>query len=477
MNSERSIDRLVAEALGDAAPTSAPDGLIPDVLAAARRVRRRPRWIALLTERPMGRPPAVVVGSPAARTASVALALVLAALVGGLALFAGGALQHRGIAVVMPTQTVIPTRTIIPAPTTVASPPPSQAVVQRTGLVAYTIRKQEIPGTSACPSHLSILCTIDQVWLSNADGTDAHRLFADDQRSGDVLGWSPDGSRLLYEDRSHGLLLADTSGRVTQVLVPDAGCAPPPKDQPSTTTDFCTSEEGFALSPDGTRVAFVRSYANQKNATVVAILDLAAGTVRELAATRATNGSEQCWQSSTCQGMNDTPRWSPDGLRLVFARQHMSPERGSTWTSGAVFTIDADGSGLQRLTPPGMFAIDPSWSPDGATIAFTNVQMVVNATHTSVTGMLDDVYTVRANGLELQRLTTDGRSALPRWTVDGRLSFARSGESWVMDTDGGNEAKVGLDLGKLTAAGCLACLYPAPSGDQAQNLALWQPLP
>jgi Tol biopolymer transport system component len=150
-----------------------------------------------------------------------------------------------------------------------------------------------------------------------------------------------------------------------------------------------------------------------------------------------------------------------------------------------VLVVNPDGTGLQRVTPSGLYAFDASWSPDGSTLVFTNVEMLVNSDHTSVTGMLDNIYTVRPDGSDLRRLTADGISALPRWTRDGRLTFARQVgtdeaaqyENWVMDADGGSQTKLGASLAELTAAGCTTCRYPLPEGGRGPTDAFWQPIP
>jgi Tol biopolymer transport system component len=220
---------------------------------------------------------------------------------------------------------------------------------------------------------------------------------------------------------------------------------------------------------------------------VVAILDLASGQVTELESTRTTNVSiyEHCWISSRCEGMDDSPRWSPDGTRLVFSRQHMSPEPGSTWTSAAAYVVNLDGSGLHRVTPEGFFAYGASWSPEGSQLAFVNTEMVVNDDHTSVTDMLTDVYTVSPNGEGLRRLTDDDISIQPRWTADGRLAFSRQiggsdsnqFENWIMDADGANQMMLGTTLAQLTAAGCVACMYPLPQTEhEFLSEAFWQPV-
>jgi Tol biopolymer transport system component len=86
----------------------------------------------------------------------------------------------------------------------------------------------------------------------------------------------------------------------------------------------------------------------------------------------------------------EPPSWSPDGLKIAFE-------------SGGVYTVNADGSGRQRLARDGR---DPAWSPDGRTIAFFS-----GAT----------IYLMNADGSEHRALTR--RQAEPRdlaWSPDGR---------------------------------------------------------
>ena len=52
------------------------------------------------------------------------------------------------------------------------------------------------------------------------------------------------------------------------------------------------------------------------------------------------------------------PSWSPDGTRLVFTDGH------------DLWVVNADGTGLRRLTSDGVETTSrPDWSPDGTTIA------------------------------------------------------------------------------------------------------------
>ncbi len=88
------------------------------------------------------------------------------------------------------------------------------------------------------------------------------------------------------------------------------------------------------------------------------------------------------------------PQWSPDGTRIAFTN-------GSRQQRG-VWVMNADGSGLTRLTTPDRPELDHdiAWSPDGSALVFTR------GTYTSF-GHLGDVYVVPATGGAPQLLISD----------------------------------------------------------------------
>ena len=64
------------------------------------------------------------------------------------------------------------------------------------------------------------------------------------------------------------------------------------------------------------------------------------------------------------QSVKTDPMYSPDGMRLVFISTHDGdPE---------IFVMNADGSGLKKLTDNTAVDAAPSWSPDGGKIVFTS---------------------------------------------------------------------------------------------------------
>jgi len=107
-------------------------------------------------------------------------------------------------------------------------------------------------------------------------------------------------------------------------------------------THSLTDEFSYSWSPDGTRIAFVRS--NQ-----LIVIDI--NTLKE---TQITN----------VMVLDYTIAWSPDSGRILF----VSPEYGF-----GLYTINIDGTGFAFVTSGDVVPdinFPASWSPDGKRIAF-----------------------------------------------------------------------------------------------------------
>lgn len=68
----------------------------------------------------------------------------------------------------------------------------------------------------------------------------------------------------------------------------------------------------------------------------------------------------------------NTPRWSPDCRRIVFASIRHAGMNGDPRNDLDLYLINADGSGLIRLTSTPRFDVGPSWAPNGQRIAFSS---------------------------------------------------------------------------------------------------------
>ncbi len=109
---------------------------------------------------------------------------------------------------------------------------------------------------------------------------------------------------------------------------------------PSPFLGFCGAP---ALSPDGTKIAFVSTKSGYPDIWVMnsdgcGLMNLTNSSVRE-----------------------SSPSWSPDGTKIAFHGEELS---GTGWST--IYTMNADGSGRESLAT----GFWPHWSPDGNNIAF-----------------------------------------------------------------------------------------------------------
>lgn len=223
------------------------------------------------------------------------------------------------------------------------------------------------------------------VWIGNHDGQI-------DVYAGDVLGsgvlqltddsshdafarWSPDGTAIAFSsdrDGDHEIyLMAPDGNDVRQLTRNDA-------------VDWVP-----AWSPDGSQIAYV-SGDGEQHLRVIA----ADGTTDRPVA----GAVDDPWW----------PTWSPDGMRIAYESGgaiHIVPVDGGdpirlpipqirvtrfpAWAPGTdiafssdgdLYATSVDGTNLRRLTETSTTELIPTWSPDGATIAF-ELSYWVETTH------------------------------------------------------------------------------------------------
>ncbi len=148
------------------------------------------------------------------------------------------------------------------------------------------------------------------------------------------------------------------------------------------------------------------------------------------------------------------PVWSPDGRRIAYS----SDENGMP----QLFVMDADGSNARQLSD--VWGEYPTWSPDGSRIAFAS-----SMGGSTPFGDPDyDVFVMNADGSDETNLTTtpESNEGYPTWSPDGAwIAFEstrgtppdfepppydlerRSDEDvWVMRPDGSDPRNLTLDL-------------------------------
>lgn len=148
----------------------------------------------------------------------------------------------------------------------------------------------------------------------------------------------------------------------------------------------------LSWSPDGTRLAYVSfEERNGINKPIVYVHTLATGR-RSIVANE--------------RGSNSSPAWSPDGksLAVVLTRDGNSQ----------IYLVNADGTGLRRVTRTNGIDTEPTFTPDGKEIYFTSDR-----------GGSAQIYRVSIDGGEARRVTFgSGFNARPQVSPDGKhLAF------------------------------------------------------
>jgi Tol biopolymer transport system component len=105
---------------------------------------------------------------------------------------------------------------------------------------------------------------------------------------------------------------------------------------------------------------------------------------------------------------NEEPAWSPDGKRIAFVRTIASVPAGRQPRAVGIFVMNADGTHVRQLTQrKGTFGTEdraPSWSPSGKQIAFMSANTTFQPAGASV------IYIINADGTRPRLLRSLSRA-------------------------------------------------------------------
>jgi len=205
------------------------------------------------------------------------------------------------------------------------------------------------------------------IWVAPIDGSEEPRAFTSGEKRDGLPRWSPDGRWLAFASNRGD----DPKTPANLYVIPAAG------GEARRLTELKESVEGIVWSPDSSRLAItarVRDAAYEEDddrkrkprrftrlfhkldsvgwtgdrRKHIYVVDLKTGKTRQL-----TQGD--------CE--DDSPAWTPDGKKIVFAA--LRGERWDTELIGRLYVVDAAGDEPKQLTQDNGSYGQPSFSPDG----------------------------------------------------------------------------------------------------------------
>jgi hypothetical protein len=378
MTATDGFDRDLRAWLEAEASLTAPGGLHADVIRQARNARQRPAWLVSARGDAFGGTPGVG-PHPGRRTLALMVVLGLLLVAALAALVAG---QRRNDLAIEPG---------------------------RNGAILVTVQDD-----SRGPDGGTFVLGIDGRSTRAAEAG----YCAAYSRDGGMTSWME--GDLVPGPRSLRVLSGD--GAMTEV--------------PIDVMDYRGDRRAYALSPDGTHVAWIRL-------TRVVTSDdgsLRPGTQTELLVAPVAGGTPIRIAARPADATADygIPTWSPDGRRLAFETwSGVFGDGSSAVVRTAIDIVDADGSNLRRLTTrPAVDAWNgPSWSPDGRFIAFVALPdgtplPAGPGTSSPRPDAPNDIFVIGADGAGERNLTNSSRSTeiATDWSPDGsRLAYLSAG--------------------------------------------------
>jgi TolB protein len=252
-----------------------------------------------------------------------------------------------------------------------------------------------------------------EIWSMDFDGTNQKQLTFN--RSINIEpAISPDGTKLAFTSFAKGtphiVIMDTTTGRILPFYNQQASLNNSPSFSPDgTKLYYASSASGYAQiyvsDLDGknfrrisnARAVEVEPKVNPKSPNMLAFSSGRSGPEQIF---RMNTDGADVEQLTDGTGEASNPAWHPDGQHLLFAWT-----RGYAQGAFNIFQMDTASRQYNQLTSGAGRNENPSWAPDGTHLCFVSTRSGTS-----------QIWTMLADGTQLQRLTSQGQNLSPVWS-------------------------------------------------------------